>query len=1032
MKNKVVSLIMVIPLVLMFCVFSASNIATLSVPIAVSSVSVFHEEQEVVNLAESDEFQINAQVYPKNASNKGLIYTYENLNKSLIQEELFLEINETGLVKAKGCGTAKITVETKDGAYKKSFILEVVSTKATDIIANVNKNGDIFVGDKFSYLANVIPETTLDKSVVFSSSDSSVVKVNSITGECTAVSNGRATITATLENGLNGQIQKSVEVIVFPKQTSSLITFEGQDNISENIFSDSYFVDMNINFTAEYVLGKTLTQEEVILDYDETLVENVKISEWINNNGVYKCKLSITGIESDLNLKVSVNYGEAKNNYSEINLHKVVDLNELNVEVTSLEKYIKLNSVNDFLVNVLPEDFDEYEIIISVSNNNISVQKGETAYYIMGSSIGESVLTVEIISNNQVIKTISETITVLNPPTSINFSESSKTYGIENLLTIGDKEINNITNEIKEDDYKDYYHSFGFTTNVNLDNIEFESSDESIARFNQNKELEILSEGKVTITATEQESKLLGNNVSCSIEIRCVNGVNLGTYKELNFAVNDDMQVVLTNDIMLGEKLIHVNDDGTTKLLYSQAECERILKSEIKQMKTTADWNYYKNALNYSEPPEINYILKFTNNCFGNGYQLNANNITNCLKGDTDKVAYYDFAQFRGPLDLVALVGKEGNSSASVKAQDNVCFIASDNVMLNNVELVGSNMRGASVTDLNQLNYVGTVLEAMGDNVKIVNSRVRNGRNCIRVYGKEYGKAGKINVHIESSIISHAREFLIKLGTNEKLPGNFSAAGSINLKDGNLADKYWEECSPTLDNLTHLNKGSLTKSQYNSLVQDYLTNTTYQELVKTTLTLKNSVLHTSGLFSVGIESSFAGPALDGGRWGSFNFAELGWLDLAGTSYPAQLNLEGNVKIYDWKKLSHIDSSILLDGDMFNLDLSSMINNLYNDGKFNDIITEVNGEKYAHGGIVMYGGGKNYSLINDNMTTEKLNNYSINLDSLNNSLTTMLKYASGRENFRMFMYGKNSSFNYYKQVNDMNSGLAFREVGKYTF
>ena len=76
MKNKVISLIMVIPLVLMFCVFSASNIATLSVPIAVSSVSIFHEEQEVVNLAEGDEFQINAQVYPKNASNKGLIYSF--------------------------------------------------------------------------------------------------------------------------------------------------------------------------------------------------------------------------------------------------------------------------------------------------------------------------------------------------------------------------------------------------------------------------------------------------------------------------------------------------------------------------------------------------------------------------------------------------------------------------------------------------------------------------------------------------------------------------------------------------------------------------------------------------------------------------------------------------------------------------------------------------------------------------------------------------------------------------------------------
>ena len=1020
MKNKAISLIMIIPLVLMFCVFSASNIASLNVPIAVSSVSVFHDEQEVVNLVEGNEFQINAQVYPKNASNKGLNYSYETVNKGFTTEELFLEISETGLVKAKGCGTAKITVETKDGAYKKSFILEVVSTKATDLIANVNKIGDIFVGDKFSYLAKVIPETALDKNVKFSSSNPNVLKINPVTGECNAISNGKAIIKAVVENGLKGKIEKSEEIIVYPKQTSSLITFEGKENVDEDIFSDEYIVDMDINFTEEYTLGKTLTRDDIIFDYDESKISAIELSNWENNNGVYKSTVKITGIEADFNLKVSVNYGDAKNYYSEINLNKVVDLKELKVNVSGLKNYIKLNSTNNFTVDVLPKDFINYDVVFTSSNNNISVQKTEGGYSLAAHKLGESELTIELFYQDEKIDVdiLKQTIKVLNPPTSINFSESSKTYGIENLLTIANKQI------IKSD-YVDYKQKFGFTTSVNIDNIQFESSDESVARFNKNKELEILSDGKVTIIAREQESKLLGNNVSCEINIRCVKGVNVSSYKDLVIAVEDDKQVVLTNDIMLGEKLINVKDDGTTSLIYSQEKSAEILKSEINQMKTTADWNYYKNGLKYSEPPEINYIIKFTNNCFGNGYYLNANNITNCLKGDTDKVAIYDFAKFRGPLDLVAIAG------ASVKAQDNICFIASDNVVINNVELIGSDLRGDSVTDLNQLKYTGTVLEVMGDNVKVVNSRIRNGRNCIRVYGKEYGDLSKINVYVASSIISHAREFLIKLGTNKKLEGNYTGGSSIYLKNGNLDDKYWEECSPSLNGLTHLNKGNLTLNQYNNLVKEYLSDKTYQDLVNTTLTLENSVLHTSGLFSVGVESSFAGPALDGARWSTdIDFAKEGWLDIAGTSYPAQLNLEGNVKIYDWKKLSHIDSTILLEGDMFKLDFASMINNLYDEGKFNDIITIVGGEKYAHGGIVMYGGGKNYSLVNDNTTTEKLNNYSISLDSLNNSLTTMLKYASGKENFRVLMYGKNSTFNYYKQASDMLSGLAYK-VEAYT-
>ncbi|MBR4998539.1 MAG: hypothetical protein IKY10_01545, partial [Clostridia bacterium] len=405
-------------------------------------------------------------------------------------------------------------------------------------------------------------------------------------------------------------------------------------------------------------------------------------------------------------------------------------------------------------------------------------------------------------------------------------------------------------------------------------------------------------------------------------------------------------------------------------------------------------------------------------------YFLNANNITNMVDATN---SLREFAVFRGPLNLVAI------PDASVKAQDNICFIASDNVIINNVELIGANLNGIETTDLASLNYVGTVLEVMGDNVKIVNSRIKNGRNCVRVFGKESGKENeKINVLIESCVISNAREFLIKMGTNRKITGEFKDADKINLADGNLGSTVWEECSPSIENLQHLNDGTLTEQEYNALVEEYKNNTDFQNLIMTNLTLKNSVLHTSGLFSVGVETSFAGPALDGGKFSSWNFAEYGWIDVAGTSYPTQLNLEGDVRIYDWKKLSNIDTSILIDGDMFDLNIAEMIEDVYGKGQFADIITEVGNEKFAHGGIVMYGGGKNYCLLNNNMTSAELGNYSISLDSLNSALTSILKYASGKENFRMFMYGKNSDFNYYKQVADLQSGDAYNSLGKYIF
>ena len=1012
MKNRIVSLILVIPLVLLFCVFSASNIVSLSVPIAVSSVSIFHDEQEIVNLAQVDEFQINAQVYPKNATNKGLIYSYEVINKGVMPESTFLEINENGLVKAKGCGTAKISVTTKDGAYKKSFILEVVSTKATDLIVNLDKTDDIFVGDEFNILATVLPQEALDKNVKFESNNNNVLTVDEVSGECKAISSGVATITATLENSLQGRMQKVVDVVVLPQVSKSLISLGGKQNLQKSTFNHNYSTIMEVNYSDAFSLGKELAQEDIILDYDSSSADEVLLTLEENNNGIYKFKLTINGIKTSLfNLKASLNYGEAKNYSSEINLKKLQNVNELDVSLTEIGEYLKLSSQKMFKVSVNPEDFESYSINASTTDNNISVNKIGNLYYIKANSLGSADLIIKITVDGQVVKTITKNIAVVNPPTSINFSKSSNTYGIENLFAVASEKIVNNTYQVQN-------HVFEFTTQVeDINNIEYSTSDCSIAEF-QNNELVIKKDGEITIFAKYKYAEAMGLNISCSLDIRCVNGVNVSTYNELVKATEDGKQVVLTNDIMLGEKLIEINEDGTTTLLKSEAECAEILESEVHKMKTTGEWNFYKYCSEYlyQEAPEINYIIKFTNNCYGNGFVLNANNITNLIDG-TDSP--YSFAEFKGPLDLVSVFG------ASVKAQDNICFIASDNVVIDNVELVGANLNGNEGTSLSQLNCSGTVLEVMGDNVKVVNSRVRNGRNCIRVYGKEYGNQEKINVLIESCIISNAREFLIKMGTNKKLYGDFKNKSTVDISNkASLTNQDWEDCSPKINGYESLNK-IMSETEYNNLVALYKNDSAYQDLIMTNLTVKNCVLHTSGLFAIGLESSFAGPALDGGIYAGFlDFEAFGWVDIAGTSYPTQLNLEGDVKIYDWKKLSNVDSSVLIEGDILNFDISAMVKNLAENGH-EDILSVIDDEEYAHGGIVMYGGGKNYCLVNtENLTTEQFNNYRVSFSEMNTGLSSLLEIAAGRESFRLFMYGNNSNSSYLKQVSDMQDGSAY--------
>ena len=1028
MKNKVIILIMLIPLVLMVCVFSAANFTSLQVPIAVSGVSLYHENLEVINLVEGNKMQINAQVYPINASNKGLKYTYESVAGKPTPN---IEINEKGLMTVSGYGSANVIVSSKDGAYKKSFMLVVTSTKATELVASLSTTEDIVVGDEFSILTTVLPNEALDKNVRFSSSDTNKVRINALTGEAKALSRGRVTLKATLENGLNGKLEKSFDVLVMPNDSTNPITFDGSHSLEDNIFGSVYpTIPMIVDFTDLYSIGFTLKEEDIVLNYNQ---QEATVDFELNSSeeGVYVFDLNITNISvEEFNLTASVNYDNYAGETSTITLHKIVDLKDLVVNLVNLTPtedktvYTKLNEQKNFGIEVKPASFSGYDVEVRFENERITYWQDSLGYHYQGTTECFDDLIVEIKYEGETIKTLTQRIEILNPPVELAFAIKPAEYGIEQLPTFGNEKI--VLGE-----YQEKTTNFDFATSVNLEDIEFVSLNEGIAKF-EDKELKILSEGKVTIKAIERKSSLLGAPLVCEMEIRCVKGVEVETYQDLVQATEDNKQVVLTNDINLGREIVRANGDGTTTQLYSNTECANILNSEVKQIATSWDWNYYKNAKGYTEPPKVNYIIKFTKNLYGNGHKLNANNITNMIDGTG---ALYPFAVFRGPLTLVEL------PEAKVMGQDNICFIASDNVMINNVELIGSNLSGSGTADLTSLDYVGTVLEVMGDNVKIVNSKIKNGRTCVRVYGKESGNFNKINVLIEGCEISYGREFLVKMGTNKKLVGEFADRANYDLSKDTLPESVWQACSPTIENYRHLNDKTLSEQEYNNLVDEYLNDSNFQNLINTTLTIKNSVLHTSGLFSIGLESSFAGPALDGARYGSnYNFESLGWLDVAGTSYPTQLNLEGDVKIFDWKNLNNIDSSKLIEGNLINFDLAEMLKNMYEEGEFSEIITTDGTNEYAHGGIVMYGGGKNYCLINDETMSDKEDylNFTINLDSLKVSssnpleaqLMKLLKYASGKEDFRFFMCGKNSDLNYYQQL--LESGDYDKYIGKYVF
>ncbi|MDE6060928.1 MAG: hypothetical protein K2G31_05625, partial [Clostridia bacterium] len=594
---------------------------------------------------------------------------------------------------------------------------------------------------------------------------------------------------------------------------------------------------------------------------------------------------------------------------------------------------------------------------------------------------------------------------------SILFAENADTYGMGNLAVASHRYENGT---FEKNTYTAKFRAYDKSGNpVAIENIDFISSDERLATVYSDRNAVYITAkgtGVVTVTAIWKYAYLFGIN-DATITFTAVDGVLVSSDEGLRAAYKNNRAAVLEKDIYLGEQLFDISSDGTRTPKYSDAQMREKLLSYTNEINTTADWTYYKN-IGYAQPT-VRYCLDITANLYGNGYTVNAEYITNTLDA-TDKP--YEFSVFNGPLDFVA-TSSNGIKLAAVKGQDNIVFLVrTDGVTIDNAVLKGCDdktLYDDGSINLSLLNNMGTTLEIMSD-ATVKNSRVMNGRTVLRAFGR-YGVqedsevdiwAEKINVTVDNCILQNAREFILKTGTNRSLRGTLKTpAPSLLDASGN---EYLDYNSPACDDY----------------INDEFFTTNY---VLTEITLKDSTLRTSGLFAVGVESHFAGPMLAGDDI----FHLEGWQDLAATSYPALLRLVGKAVLDDWKEVSSIDSSTLIESDasrdslsFLSLNIAEMLKAVQEFGgeEYANLIAKNGNTSYAHGGIAFYGGGKNYSILDTSeYTFEKMNEYVVNLSILTKSSDndlkqqgTLLPFAAGIESFRFVMFDATSEYSYDSQ------------------
>ena len=999
---------MIIPIVFLIALFSVGKAAGVYADIPVTGIQITTQNEDGfidVDVADYDPIAFLAQVQPVNARNQK--YSFEISGVGGDEAPDGFEIID-GKLHIDNVGKVKITAISAEKGFKDSVIVSAYSTKVLNIFPLVNRIEDggeiveIEVGDEiveieggdYVFGAKLYPENLSGGTRIFEEvGGNHILKLNAVTGVAQALFSGETQIRITCPEGREG-LEKILTVKV-------------------NVDTDStgFAVNGKSSGAKVTVKNKATTAKLFVESKNDSLeISDLALPEGVTASGIERISknkfvltLSFDKEFSDEEISGKVGATDFSLEFTEYNL----DVRTSYYDGEGDEIKQKNNTKVTYVAYSESDDDADVKFEIIDGADVITLEQHGQFANITATKRGFAKIKITAEHDGKVIKEIEKTILVVPNVYSMEFADSAKEYGIENILTIGGRKPDGkpdtrtifvrVVTEAGAETFKDEFMNVAFSDDKEFFTCKTKSEENADAI---SAEIRAKGTGLTTLNAQLTEyNQYFGTNICAKIRLRAVkDGRNVGNYEELKKATEAGGIVVLTSDVMLG-----VKNDGTVMT-------EDELKKDVKKFTTTYDKTYLDNIGENDENKKVQYLIEFKNHVYGNGFEINADKFTQCKDATgLPKI-------FKGPLNFVAI------SSASVKGQDNISFLVrTDNVLINNVVLKGcsddSLLEEDGQFNLSKLNYVGTTLE-IAKSAKLLNSRVSNGRTVVRIFagGSTMGSPvvkdesafnvqdEKINVHIESCVLSNAREFILKIGSNRALK-------QTNEVQRKLLDANNNPYSP-------YSESNKTDKYFND---NYLIND---------VTLKNSVLETSGLFSVGMETHFSGEFLLGGTITT-------WKDCAATSYASALRIVGDVKMLDWKNLSNVDSSTLIEvtGDAnpwLSMNVAEMMKEVANvKSECRDIILNVGGTEYVHGGIAFYGGGYNYSyldLTEANDETKQFGVYDVNISVLENSKDEnirnqgkMLPMAAGAGDFRFYLYNNKSSRNLSWQESIKNQG-----------
>ncbi len=292
----------------------------------VTKVTLSHSE---AILYFGNTLKLKATVYPVDATVKN--YTFSSSNPKIAK------VTNDGVVTPLDLGKVKITVKTKDGSHKATCIVTV--KKAPEKIKLAETSVSLVVGQSKTLKYTVSPADATNRKATFKSSNTKVVTVSS-SGVIKGISKGKATITATTENGL-----KATCVVTVKQQVTGV----------------------EVNPTATVYTGKTLKLTAKVLP---SSAENKSIKWTTSDSSVVKVSSSgvITGMRAGT---ATVTVTSAENSKLKATCIVTVKQHVTSISFNKSEIYINRGAEADLEYTIRPSDATNKKVTFKSSDSSI-------------------------------------------------------------------------------------------------------------------------------------------------------------------------------------------------------------------------------------------------------------------------------------------------------------------------------------------------------------------------------------------------------------------------------------------------------------------------------------------------------------------------------------------------------------------------------------------------------------------------------------------------------------------------------------